>query len=164
MANLRLARSSPNYQPPRPFRCKDEAYMIRRFVFQWFTCQGYKPSGRSWAKQLGISNAWLVKLCHEFAADPSEMLQAQIAEGDPKFADLERAREGSHEMRQRGELRPTRYRQWKRLRREERAYVKNRRLKAEAEIPFGRQWKRRMRANRNMPKSQRAQPTGYAVC
>jgi hypothetical protein len=138
--------------------------MIRRFVFQWFTCQGYKPSGRSWAKQLGISNAWLVKLCHEFAADPSEMLQAQIAEGDPKFADLERAREGSHEMRQRGELRPTRYRQWKRLRREERAYVKNRRLKAEAEIPFGRQWKRRMRANRNMPKSQRAQPTGYAVC
>ena len=109
MANFRLALSSPLYHPPRPFRSAAEAYMIRRFVFQRFTCHVSKLSGRSWAKQLGISNAWLVKLCHEFARDPSEMLEAQRAEGDPKFADLERAREESQEMRRRGELRPLRY-------------------------------------------------------
>jgi len=76
------------------------------------------------------------------------MWRLQLAEGDPKLTDLDDAQERSRELRQRGELRPTRYRQWKRLRREERAYVKNRRLKAEVEIPFGREWKRRMRANR----------------
>ena len=96
MANFRLALSSPNYHPPR---------------FQWFSCHGSKPSGFSWAKQLGISNTWLVKLCHEFARDPSEMLVAQRFEGDPKFEDLERAREDSEEMRRRGELRPLRYKQ-----------------------------------------------------
>ena len=108
--NFAKALASPLYHPPRPFRSATEAYLIRRFVFQWFTCHGSKPSVRSWAKQLGISNAWLVKLCHEFARDPSEMLEAQRAEGDPRFADLERAREDSEEMRRRGELRPLRYR------------------------------------------------------
>ena len=111
MANFRLALSSPNYHPPRPFRSAAEAYLIRRFAFQWFSCHGSKPSGFSWAKQLGISNTWLVKLCHEFARDPSEMLVAQRFEGDPKFEDLERAREDSEEMRRRGELRPLRYKQ-----------------------------------------------------
>jgi len=38
------------------------------------------------------------------------MLQAQATEGDPRFADLVAARELSQEMRQRGELRPLRYR------------------------------------------------------
>lgn len=60
-------------------------------------------------------------------------------------------RERGQEMSARGELRPRQFRQWKRLRREERACVKNRRLKAEAEIPFGREWKRRERANRMKP-------------
>ena len=138
--------------------------MIKRFAFQWYTCHGNKPSARAWAKMLGIDHAWLLKLVRGFRKDPTEMLQAQANEGDPRLVDLERARERSQEMWCRGELRPREFRQWKRLRREERAYDKNRRLKAEAEIPFGREWKRRMRANRNMPKSKRAQPTGYAVC
>jgi len=121
MANFRLAFSSPLYHPPRPFRSKDEAHMIRRFVFQWWRCPGNKPSGRDWARRLGISNTWPVKLCHEFARDPSEMLDAQRAEGDPKFADLERAREESQEMRRRGELRPLRYKHHWRPRKKKRS-------------------------------------------
>jgi hypothetical protein len=35
--------------------------MIRRFAFQWFT-GGRKPSGREWARQLGIGHTWLQKL------------------------------------------------------------------------------------------------------
>ena len=38
MANLERARRSPRYRPPRPWRSKDEGYMIRRYVFWWFTC------------------------------------------------------------------------------------------------------------------------------
>src|SRR6516225_2298654 len=126
--------------------------MIKRFAFLWFTAAGSKPSVRSWAAQLGVSRTWLQKLVREFRKDPTEMLQAQANEGDPRLVDLERARERSQEMWCRGELRPREFRQWKRLRREERAYDKNRRLKAEAEIPFGREWKRRMRASRSAPK------------
>jgi hypothetical protein len=78
--------------------------MIRRFVFQWFT-GGSKPSGRDWARQLGISHTWLQKLAREFQADPSEMWRQQAAKGDPRFSDLTRAQEYSRQMRQRGELR-----------------------------------------------------------
>jgi hypothetical protein len=66
--------------------------VIRRFVFLWATAAGSKPSLRSWARQLVISRAWLQKLVREFKRDPTEMLRAQAIEGDPRFADLERAR------------------------------------------------------------------------
>jgi hypothetical protein len=83
--------------------------MVRRFAFLWFTCVDNKPSGRSWARQLGISHTWLQKLVREFKKDPSEMWLIQAAEGDPKLADLGDAQGCSREMRQRGELRPLRY-------------------------------------------------------
>ena len=150
--NFAKALASPRYHKPRPWRSEAESHMIKRFAFLWFTAAGSKPSVRSWAAQLGVSRTWLQKLVREFRKDPTEMLQAQAIEGDPRLVDLERARERSQEMWCRGELRPREFRQWKRLRREERAYDKNRRLKAEAEIPFGREWKRRMRASRNAPK------------
>ena len=57
--------------------------MIRRFVFWWFTGRGSKPSGRAWAKQLGISHTWLQKLVWKFGADPNEMLRLQVAEVIP---------------------------------------------------------------------------------
>ena len=80
--------------------------MIRRYVFQWLTCRdNNRPSGRSWAKQLGISHTWLQKLVREFTADPSEILRLQTAKGDPKFAELSRAREYSSRMKESGELR-----------------------------------------------------------
>jgi hypothetical protein len=79
--------------------------MIRRFVFQWFTCRGSKPSGRAWARALGISHTWLQKLEREFTADPNAMWRLQVAKGDPRFTELSRAQEYSRHMRERGELR-----------------------------------------------------------
>ena len=108
--NLAVARRSPRYHPPRPWRSEDEAYMIRRYVFWWWTCRdSNKPSGRSWARQLGISHTWLQKLVREFQKNPDEMWRLQAAEGDPKLTDLGDAQECTREMRQRGELRPLRY-------------------------------------------------------
>jgi hypothetical protein len=109
--NLAKARASRRYRPPLPWRSKEESEMIRRFVFQWLTCRDRsRPSGRSWARQLGVSHTWLQKLVREFSADPSEMCGLQRSEGDPTFAQLSRARQYSQEMRERGELRSRRRR------------------------------------------------------
>jgi hypothetical protein len=99
-----LAKARARWRPPRPWRSGPEAQQIRRFAFQWFT-GGSKPSGRAWARALGISHTWLQKLIREFQADPSKMWRQQAAKGDPKFADLIRAREYSRQMGERGELR-----------------------------------------------------------
>ena len=54
--NLLKAVSSPNWHPPRPWQSKEEAEIVRRYAFWWFTCRDRnKPSGRDWARQLGIS-------------------------------------------------------------------------------------------------------------
>jgi hypothetical protein len=80
--------------------------MIRRFVFQWFTCRDRsRPSGRAWARALGVSHTWLQKLVREFTADSSKMWRLQARKGDPRFEELGRAKERSSEMKQRGELR-----------------------------------------------------------
>jgi len=79
--------------------------MIRRLVLWWFTSSNHtKPSGRAWARELGVSHTWLQKLVREFTADPSEMWRLQVARDDPTSAQLSRARENSNEMRERGEL------------------------------------------------------------
>ena len=82
--------------------------MVRRFVFQWSTCRGIKPSGRTWARQLGISHTWLQKLVRQFQADSSQMWRMQRVNGDPRSTDLSRARERSQLMKERGELRSSR--------------------------------------------------------
>jgi hypothetical protein len=102
MRNLEKARTVG--RPPRPWRSNQESRMIRRFAFQWFTGSN-KPSGRAWARALGISHTWLQKLVREFTADPRKMWRLQAANGDPQFKDLIRAREYSRQMRERGELR-----------------------------------------------------------
>jgi hypothetical protein len=80
--------------------------MIRRLTFWWLTCRDRsRPSGRAWARQLGVSHTWLQKLVREFSADPSEMWGLQRSEGDPTLAQLSRAKQYSQEMRERGELR-----------------------------------------------------------
>jgi hypothetical protein len=103
LRNLEKARAK--WRPPRPWRSTQEAQMIRRFVFQWFTCRGSRPSGRAWARGLGISHTWLQKLVREFTAYPSEMWRLQRAKGDPRFSDFTCAQEYSRQMRERGELR-----------------------------------------------------------
>ncbi len=80
--------------------------MIRRFVFQWLTRRDpRRPSGRAWARELGVSHTWLQKLVKRFQADPSEMWRLQTARGDPRSTELGRARDCTERMRERGELR-----------------------------------------------------------
>jgi hypothetical protein len=83
--------------------------VIRRFAYQWFTCRDKsRPSGRSWARQLGISHTWLQKLVREFRADEREMRRMVASKGEPRFPDLGQAREFTRRLRERGELRPLR--------------------------------------------------------
>jgi hypothetical protein len=77
-----LAKARAKWRPPRPWRSTDESRMIRRYVFLWYTGRGSKPSGRAWAKQLGISHTWLQKLIRQFQADPSEMYRGHLQESD----------------------------------------------------------------------------------
>jgi len=101
-----LAKARARWRPPRPWRSTQESQMIRRYVFQWLTCRDRsRPSGRAWARKPGVSHTWLQKLVREFEADPSKMRRLQAARGDPKFVELNRAKERSLEMKERGELR-----------------------------------------------------------
>src|ERR1039458_845783 len=78
-----LARARERWRPPRPWRSSQEAQLIQRFAFQWFTCRDRsRPSGRAWARQLGVSHTWLQKLVREFMADPDAMWRLQAAKGD----------------------------------------------------------------------------------
>jgi len=107
-----LAKARARMRPPRPWRSIDESRMIRRYVFLWHTGRGQKPSGREWARQLGISHTWLQKLVRQFMADPKGMWRLQAAKGDPRFAELSRARGFTQRMRERGELRPSGRAEW----------------------------------------------------
>jgi hypothetical protein len=81
--------------------------MVRRLALWWWTCRdSSKPSARAWAKQLGVSHVWLLKLVRRFEADPGEVRRLH-AYGDPKSEELNRAKEYTQRMRDRGELRST---------------------------------------------------------
>jgi len=81
--------------------------MVRRYAYVWLTCRdASRPSVRSWARQLGVSHVWLLKLVRRFKADPEGTRRQMVAMGDPKPAELMSARASSQEMRERGELRP----------------------------------------------------------
>lgn len=103
--NLQKAFESPRWHPPRPWRSKEEGRMVRRYVLLWLTCRdASRPSGRSWAKQLGISHTWLQKVVRALKANPEEMRKLQL-QGDVTLAQLDRAKEYTQRMRERGELR-----------------------------------------------------------
>jgi hypothetical protein len=107
-------KAKAKWRRPRPWRSSQESQMIRRYAFQWLTCRDRsRPSGRAWARDLGSSHTWLQKLVRQFQADPSKMWRLQAARGDPKFADLSRAKECSLEMKERGELRSSRRAKWR---------------------------------------------------
>lgn len=103
--NLRKAFASERYHPPRPFRSKEEQLMVRRLALWWWTCcDSSRPSARAWAKQLGVTHVWLLKLVRRFETDPGEVRRLQ-AYGDPTSEQLDRAKEYTQRMRDRGELR-----------------------------------------------------------
>jgi hypothetical protein len=105
MENLAKAFASDKYHPPRPWRSEEESLMIRRFVLWWHTCRdNRRPSARAWAKQLGISHVWLLKVVRELKKDPDEVQRLQ-AYGDPTLEQLAHAQEYTREMKERGELR-----------------------------------------------------------
>jgi hypothetical protein len=109
MQNLAKARASARYHPPRPWRSKEESQMVQRFAFQWWTCRDRgKPSARSWAKGLGVSHVWVLKLVRRFQTDPilvDRMAREVRRRGDPTLEQLRQARERTQWMRERGELR-----------------------------------------------------------
>jgi hypothetical protein len=108
--NLIKAFASPRYHKPRPLRSPEEQLVIRRFVLRWWiNPDPNKPSGRKWARDLGIDHAWLLRLVRRFETDPAEVARLQ-AFGDPTLAQLNRARECTRRMRERGELRNPRQR------------------------------------------------------
>jgi transposase len=113
LRNLEKARAK--WRPPRPWRSSQESQMIRRFVFQWLTGRGKKPSVRAWARGLGVSHTWVQKLVRQLTANPDKMWRLQAERGAPRFADLKRAQECSRQMRERGELRSSRRSRWERL-------------------------------------------------
>ena len=79
--------------------------MVRRYVLLWLTCRdASRPSGRNWAKQLGISHTWLQKVVRALTANPEEMRRLR-AQGDATLAQLNRAKEYTARMRERGDLR-----------------------------------------------------------
>jgi len=105
MRNLAKAYTSEKWHPPRPWRSKEEGLMIRRYVLLWLTCRdASRPSGRDWAKQLGISHTWLQKVVREFNTDPSKLRRIE-AYGYPTLEQLGRAQKHTRRMKERGELR-----------------------------------------------------------
>jgi hypothetical protein len=73
--------------------------MIRRWVLWWHTSRDKsKPSGRAWARKLGISHVWLLKLVRQFKTNPAEVRRLQ-AYGDPTLEQLRRAKEYTQIMR-----------------------------------------------------------------
>ena len=108
MRNLAKAYTSEKWHPPRPWRSKEEGLIIRRYVLVWLTCRdASRPSGRNWAKQLGISHTWLQKLVREFTTDPGKMRRLERY-GNPTLEQLSRAQEYTRRMKERGELRSQR--------------------------------------------------------
>jgi hypothetical protein len=103
-----LAKARAEWRKPLPWRSDQESQMIRRYVFQWLTCRGRRPSGRAWARELGVSHTWLQKLVRHFQVDASEMYRDVQRRGNPTYAELIRAQERTRQMRENGELRGSR--------------------------------------------------------
>jgi len=79
--------------------------MVRRLALWWWTCRDRnRPLVRAWARELGISHVWLLKLVRKFETDPAEVRRLQ-AYGDPTPEQLRRAKEYTQRMRERGKLR-----------------------------------------------------------
>ena len=107
MENLRkaCARRKKLGAYPRPWRSPQEMLMVRRLALWWWTCRDRnKPTLRAWARELGISHVWLLKLIRRFKTDPGEVGRLQ-AYGDPKLEQLYRARELTRRMGEHGDLR-----------------------------------------------------------
>ena len=109
LLNLDKAMLSRNWHPPRPWRSREETYVIKRLVWLWFGCCGpgqTRESIHSLARVLGVSRSYIQKLVRAFERDPSEMQQQDRRHGRAALlAQLEHARRETQRQRERGELR-----------------------------------------------------------
>jgi len=109
MENLQKAFISPRYRKPRPWRSPEEQLMIQRFALRWWINRDRNKPARAWARELGVSHVWLLKLVRKFETDP-ELVRRLQGYGDPTLEQLNRAKEYTQRMRERGELRNPRQR------------------------------------------------------
>ena len=101
---LRRGIAALGISRPEPFPNFQSIAYLRLKVTPGVGTERGVPSARSWARQLGISHVWLLKVVRGLKENPSEVRRLQ-AYGDPKFAELLHARECTREMKERGELR-----------------------------------------------------------
>jgi hypothetical protein len=64
--------------------------------------------------KLTVRSGWLLKLVRKLEEDPSEVRRLQRM-GDPTSAELNRAKEYTQRMRERGELRLSRQAKWEKF-------------------------------------------------
>jgi len=103
LTNLRKAKASPRWRPPRPWRSGEETRVIKRLTWQWFAYgRPGKCSGRALARCLGVSHTWIQKLQRKFTADPSNMLRQR---GEATLDQLCHAQELTRREREHGLLR-----------------------------------------------------------
>jgi hypothetical protein len=105
MRNLALARA--RWRRPRLWRSPTESIAIQRLVYLWLTCRDrQRPSGRAWARGLGISHTWLQMLVREFGKEEVRArFEAKQRLGTPRAEDLAKARIETERMRNKGLLR-----------------------------------------------------------
>jgi hypothetical protein len=105
---LNLRRAQEKWRRPRPWRSQAESKAIQRLVYLWFTCRDRsRPSGRAWARGLGISHTWLQMLVRRFRKEEVRArFEIRQRSRTPSFEDLAKARVETETMRSKGLLRP----------------------------------------------------------
>jgi transposase len=128
-----LERAKANWRKPRPWRSPPESLIVRLLVWQWYTGQGPKCSGRAISRRVGVSHAYVQKLVREFEANPSEIQRQQQTHGETTFQRVRETQEQTQQMRVRGELRSPR--RWKIVEFELGGYVERAVVPIKATIP-----------------------------
>jgi len=83
-----LLKAKANWRPPRQWRSYAEQRVIRRLTWQWATAEGKRCSVRAFARWLGVSHVWVLKLLREFSVRPEREEPGYVT-----LEDLARARE-----------------------------------------------------------------------
>jgi hypothetical protein len=103
-----LDRAMLRWRQPQLWRSPEESRAIKRLVWLWFNHDGpgqTRPSIHSIARTLGVSRFYVQKLIRRWERDPAPMERVERQLRPVTIADLERARETTRRMRERGMLR-----------------------------------------------------------
>lgn len=104
LRNLKLARAK--WRRPRPWRSRQETFVIKRLVWQWLVYpELHKWSERSIARHLGVSHTYVQKLRRKFLHDPTEVQRWYAQFGEATLEDLRVAKEYTRQEWLHGRLR-----------------------------------------------------------